>query len=198
MRLKDAIRPTIRLAIADDLPVLQAIEIAAGAAFADLGMDLVAGDEPATIATLLGYVADGRAWVAIDAESRPCGYLLAEIVDVGDLEPLRSIDRPGLLARARHVVTENARVRAAGDALRAGDARSFGQLMVASHRSLRDDFEVSTEVLDALVDRLVATPGVHGARLTGAGFGGCVVALTDPGALDEGWLVRPSAGARLL
>ncbi|WP_290851553.1 GNAT family N-acetyltransferase [Gordonia sp. (in: high G+C Gram-positive bacteria)] len=81
MRLKDAIRPTIRLAIADDLPVLQAIEIAAGAAFADLGMDLVAGDEPATIATLLGYVADGRAWVAIDAESRPCGYLLAEIVD---------------------------------------------------------------------------------------------------------------------
>ena len=146
--------------------------------------------------TLVGSAYAERTAALHEAESI-VGPLRA-IVDVGDLEPLRSIDRPGLLARARHVVTENARVRAAGDALRAGDARSFGQLMVASHRSLRDDFEVSTEVLDALVDRLVATPGVHGARLTGAGFGGCVVALTDPGALDEGWLVRPSAGARLL
>jgi galactokinase len=50
-------------------------------------------------------------------------------------------------------------------------------------------------VLDALVDRLNATAGVIGARLTGAGFGGCVVALTEPGVLDEGWVVRPSAGA---
>jgi galactokinase len=68
--------------------------------------------------------------------------------------------------------------------------------MVDSHASLRDDFEVSTPALDALVDRLVATPGVHGARLTGAGFGGCVVALSRPGALDEGWVVQPSGGAR--
>jgi galactokinase len=100
--------------------------------------------------------------------------------------------------RAQHVVTENERVRAFVGALRAGDAPLAGRLMVESHRSLRDDFEVSTPALDALVDRLVATPGVHGARLTGAGFGGCVVALTDPGALDEGWTVRPCAGARLL
>ena len=64
MRPTDAAHPTIRLAIADDLPVLQAIEIAAGAAFADLGMDLVAGDEPATIATLLGYVADASAEIS--------------------------------------------------------------------------------------------------------------------------------------
>ena len=61
----------------------------------------------------------------------------------------------------------------------------------------RDDFAVSTDVLDALVARLERTPGVHGARLTGAGFGGCVVALADPGALDEGWLVRASDGARV-
>ena len=53
--------------------------------------------------------------------------------------------------------------------------------MVASHESLRDDFEVSTPELDALVARLTATPGVLGARLTGAGFGGCVVALARPG-----------------
>ncbi len=65
--------------------------------------------------------------------------------------------------------------------------------MAASHASLRDDYEVSTPTLDALVERLSATPGVHGARLTGAGFGGCVVALTEPGALDRG-LDRPPAG----
>ena len=68
--------------------------------------------------------------------------------------------------------------------------------MTASHASMRDDQQVSTPALDRLVARLVATPGVHGARVTGGGFGGCVVALCDPGALaDEGWHVRPSAGA---
>jgi galactokinase len=70
--------------------------------------------------------------------------------------------------------------------------------MVASHASLRDDFEVSTPVLDALVDRLCATDGVHGARLTGAGFGGCVVALADPGVTLDGRRVRPSAGAGVI
>ena len=118
----------------------------------------------------------------------------------GSLESISGDGRsdPLLLRRARHVVTENARVRQAAAALRAGDVVTFGQLMVESHRSLRDDFEVSTDVLDALVDRLVATPGVYGARLTGAGFGGCVVAVTEPGALDEGWHVIPSPGARLI
>jgi galactokinase len=99
--------------------------------------------------------------------------------------------------RVRHVGTENERVALFAEALRAGDLVAAGQLMIESHASLRDDFEVSTPALDALVDRLVATPGVHGARLTGAGFGGCVVALTDPGALTEGWVVRASAGASL-
>jgi galactokinase len=97
--------------------------------------------------------------------------------------------------RVRHVRTENERVRAFADALVAGDVTRAGALMVESHCSLRDDFEVSTAALDALVDRLVATPGVHGARLTGAGFGGCAVALTEPGALGEGWVVHASRGA---
>ncbi len=74
--------------------------------------------------------------------------------------------------------------------------------MVASHVSLRDDFEVSTTVLDELVDRLTAVDGVIGARLTGAGFGGCVVALVERGTrLPHGltaWPVRASAGARIL
>jgi galactokinase len=110
---------------------------------------------------------------------------------------LQELDDPVVAARARHVMTENARVWAFVEALQGGWLEEAGQLMVDSHTSLRDDYEVSTPVLDALVDRLMATPGVYGARLTGAGFGGCVVALTEPGALHEGWVVRPSAGARV-
>ena len=97
--------------------------------------------------------------------------------------------------RVRHVRTENQRVRACADALTRGDLDEAGALMLESHASLRDDFEVSTPALDALVARLASTPGVHGARLTGAGFGGCVVALTVPGALSEGWHVRAVGGA---
>ena len=111
---------------------------------------------------------------------------------------VEQIGHDDLRRRARHVVTENARVQECAAALGAGDLAAAGRLMVESHISLRDDFDVSTKVLDELVDELVATPGVHGARLTGAGFGGCVVALTDPGVLgDRGWVVRASAGARL-
>jgi galactokinase len=112
-----------------------------------------------------------------------------------DLAAVATIDDPVVRRRARHVVTENARVLAFVDALGNGDVSRAGRLMVESHRSLRDDFAVSTPALDTLVDRLVAAPGVHGARLTGAGFGGCVVALTAPDALLEGWTVRPCQGA---
>jgi galactokinase len=79
---------------------------------------------------------------------------------------------------ARHVVSENARVLAAADALARGDAETLGRLMGESHASLRDDFRVSTPELDALVGALV-DEGAVGARLTGAGFGGCVVALAS-------------------
>ena len=70
-----------------------------------------------------------------------------------------------------------------------------GELWSASHASLRDDFEVSTPALDALVARLSPRPGVLGARLTGAGFGGCVVALARPGAVREGWAGAPARPA---
>jgi galactokinase len=85
--------------------------------------------------------------------------------------------------RARHVVTEDARVVGFARALRRGDLPALGQLMLASHASLRDDFEVSTPELDALVDAFVEA-GALGARLTGAGFGGCVVALTTNARAD--------------
>jgi galactokinase len=81
------------------------------------------------------------------------------------------------LRRARHVVTENQRVLDAATALRDGDAHRFGQLLTQSHLSLRDDYQVSGRELDTLVDIAANTPGVLGARLTGAGFGGCAIAL---------------------
>ena len=79
---------------------------------------------------------------------------------------------PPLDRRARHVVTENARVLDTADALRRGDVGRAGELFLASHASMRDDFEVSVPEVDALVAEAAATPGVFGARLTGGGFGG--------------------------
>lgn len=117
---------------------------------------------------------------------------LASLDDVG------RITDPVLRRRARHVVTENQRVRDAAAALAEGDHIELGRLFTESHGSLRDDFESSTPAVDAVVDRLVATEGVYGARMTGGGWGGCVVAATRPGALDEGWVVRPGPGAHLL
>jgi galactokinase len=114
------------------------------------------------------------------------------------LADLDAIDDPQIRRRARHVITESRRVLAFAAALRATDLRAAGTLMAESHASLRDDFEVSTPVLDGLVESIGRQPGVYGCRLTGAGFGGCVVALTEPGALDQGWKLWPSAGARVL
>jgi len=111
----------------------------------------------------------------------------------GDLHPLDGV----LRCRARHVVTENRRVLDFAACLRVGDLRGAGRLMRASHRSLAEDFEVSTPALDALVDELSAMPGVYGARLTGAGFGGCVVALADASSPVRGWRLHASAGARV-
>jgi galactokinase len=90
-----------------------------------------------------------------------------------------------LLPIAHHVVTENARTLAAAAALRAGDLASLGALMNASHDSLRDDYRVSCEELDTLVDTARAVPGVYGARMTGGGFGGCAIALAGPAAAAE-------------
>jgi galactokinase len=121
-----------------------------------------------------------------------------------DVDDLDSIGNAEVRRPARHVVTENQRVLDFVAACRTADLAALGPLLAASHASLRDDFEVSTPALDQLVDRLLAIPGVLGARLTGAGFGGCAVALCEAGAGERvvaelgGWLLLPSAGARLL
>lgn len=84
---------------------------------------------------------------------------------------------PVIRWRARHVISENERTLRARDAMLAGDAEALGKLMIASHTSLRDDFEVSSPALDAIVNCANADPSCYGARMTGAGFGGCAVAL---------------------
>jgi galactokinase len=109
-----------------------------------------------------------------------------------------TITDPVVRRRALHVVAENQRVREFAAALAAHDLRTAGELMVASHASLRDLYETSTPAMDAAVETLLATPGVHGARMTGGGFGGCVVALTEPGALSDGWIVTAVDGARVV
>ncbi len=104
--------------------------------------------------------------------------------------------------RVRHVETENERVRAAVAALQRGAVQELGPLFAASQASLRDDYEVSTPTLDALVERALAC-GAFAARMTGGGFGGSIVALTEraqaEGVLERiggrGWIVRAADGA---
>jgi len=87
---------------------------------------------------------------------------------------------PDVIARrCRHVVYENARVIEAVEALEDGDMERFGELMYESHRSLRNDYEVSCEELDVLVETARGLPGTIGARMTGAGFGGCTVNIVE-------------------
>lgn len=90
-----------------------------------------------------------------------------------------------LLRRARHVITENKRVTDAIDALRRDDLKLFGELMNASHRSLRNDYEVTGSELDALVEEAWKIDGVVGSRMTGAGFGGCTVSIVKENSVDE-------------
>ncbi|SNR43704.1 galactokinase [Blastococcus mobilis] len=107
--------------------------------------------------------------------------LLREITDVADLGVLADGTAEGnvLHRRARHVVTENARVLEVVDALRGdADPRAIGRILTAGHVSLRDDFEISVPLLDAIVDAAVGA-GAHGARMVGGGFGGSALALVE-------------------
>lgn len=87
--------------------------------------------------------------------------------------------------RARHVITENHRCQEAAVALENGDYKKFGQLMIESHNSLRDDFEVSCPELDQLVEAACEVDGVYGSRMTGGGFGGCTVTILQAEALEQ-------------
>ena len=104
--------------------------------------------------------------------------------DLGDanleqLEACRNLMSPKSFRRCRHIISDNARVREARNAMLGGDPKALGRLMLAGHASERDDFEVSCPEVDFLVDTAAVLPGCFGARLTGGGFGGCTVNLVD-------------------
>ena len=120
---------------------------------------------------------------------------LREVEDVDRLAALADGTPEGqvLMRRARHIVTENARVLEVVAALRDGDdPRRIGPILTAGHESLRDDFEISVPLLDAIVESAVGA-GAHGARMVGGGFGGSAIALVDTGAVDA---VTAAVGTR--
>ena len=139
--------------------------------------------------TLEGSAYADRVAECARAESEIGPLRLATPADVD------SIADPVVRRRARHVVNENARVRAFAEALTDGRFADAGTLMLDGHRSLAEDFGTSTREMDDAVTSLASLPGVFGARMTGGGFGGCVVALCEAGASVPGWVVRPSGRA---
>jgi galactokinase len=125
-------------------------------------------------------------------------------LDTADLPRLATLPEP-LNRRARHVITENARVLAAVEALRGGDLPRLGELFYASHASMRDDYEVSVPEIDQIVDLACTEPDVYGARLTGGGFGGSVVMLARSGTgravaerIADAYAARSGCQARIL
>jgi galactokinase len=124
---------------------------------------------------------------------RALRLLRARIPDLGFLSDLTSAQldecsdflEETLYRRCRHVLHENRRVREAGAAMRGPDKPRLGDLLCQSHASLRDDFQVSCEELDRLVEIAVAQEGVYGSRMMGGGFGGCTITLVDAAAAED-------------
>jgi galactokinase len=111
--------------------------------------------------------------------TRALGVPSLRALTVDDLPRVEALPSP-LDRRARHVVSENARVVEAVEALRSGALERLGALLAASHRSLRDEYQVSLPDVDRLVSLAAAAPGVFGARITGGGFGGAIVVAARP------------------
>jgi len=110
---------------------------------------------------------------------------------------LEQITDATIFKRARHVISENLRVREFAQALASHELQHAGKLMNEGHRSLALDFDTSTPAMDKAVDEIQKIPGVYGARMTGGGFGGCVVALCSHDADVPGWTVSAVGAARL-
>ena len=181
------------------------------------GLALLVVDSGVTHEHAGGGYGDRRRECELAAERLGVAFL-REIDDVARLDALAdgTTDGDVLLRRARHIVTENARVLEVVAALRGdADPRAIGPILTAGHESLRDDFEISVPPLDAIVESAVAA-GAYGARMVGGGFGGSAIALVEADAVDsvtaavserfgrEGhapprtFTVVPAAGARRL
>jgi galactokinase len=141
------------------------------------------------------------------AESERAAHLLGRPLGLCALGDLSALTDPVLRRRARHVITECARVGEAERLLGRGNLVGLGEVMTEGQRSLADDYRVSVPAVDQLVEHLLGLPGVLGARMSGGGFGGCVIALCRPDspALDpaahaprRSWRISPAGGAARL
>ncbi len=162
-------------------------------------LEVTAHEVPDDIDVVVKFIAhrtlEGSDYTTRVGECRQAEALVGPL-RLATIDDVERIADPVVRRRARHVVTENQRVRDFAVALDRRDYAEAGRIMIEGHASLRDDFEVSTPLMDAAVTEIGAQPGVYGTRMTGGGFGGCLVALCAPGAITEGWVVTPSAGAR--
>ena len=146
------------------------------------GLELLVLDTRTPHALVDSEYATRRA--SCEAAARLLG--VAALRDVTDLDAaLARLPDEEMRRRVRHVVTENARVQAAAELLRAGRVAELGPLLDASHASMRDDFEITVPTVDLAVESARAA-GALGARMTGGGFGGCIIALVRPGR-PTGW-----------
>ena len=155
---------------------------------------------PDSVKVVVRFVAsrtlEGSEYATRVAECSAAEEIVGPLRDAA-LRDMAVINDERVRRRAVHVVSENARVRSFAAALSAYDFGLAGEIMLEGHRSLAENFEVSTAAMDRAVRELAETPGVYGARMTGGGFGGCVVALCEPDARVGGWVVAASAGARV-
>jgi galactokinase len=177
--------------------------------FSDLASHQVA--IPAAAAFIVVHCGTGRelgssGYADRRAECDRAANLIGRPLGLCELGDLSVLPDPVLRRRARHVITECARVREVERLLGRSNLTAVGAVMTDGHRSLAEDFRVSIPALDELVDRLVAMPGVYGARMTGGGFGGCAIALcaADSPALSPeshaplpAWRIGPASGAEV-
>jgi len=127
--------------------------------------------------------AECEAGVKVFRKNSPTVHALRD-VSLEDLAGHRAELTDVVFRRCRHVISENQRVLDAAEALRAEDLGRFGQLMYESHRSLQQDYEVSSKELDLLVDIASRCQGVYGSRMTGGGFGGCTITLVRSNSVE--------------
>ena len=161
---------------------------------------------PASMEVLVVHSGQARqlADSAYNDRRRACADIEAIVGPLrqADLAVLDRLDDPTHRKRARHVITENQRVRDMVEAFAADDPAAAGRILADGHASLAEDYEVSIPLVDRLVERLSATDGVFGARMTGGGFGGSIIALCRPGTeidVDTWWTrARPGGGARIV
>lgn len=171
------------------------------AALIDCGtLDVTHVRIPDGIDVVVRYVAE-RTLAGSEYADRVAQCALAEQaigpLRLADIDAVLSIEDVTVRKRARHVISENGRVREFVVALSSGDLTTAGQLMFDSHQSLATEFDVSTPQMDAVIDEMRRTPGVIGARMTGGGFGGCVVAIVERGVDIAGWRVSAADGASI-